>query len=258
MFQSFAATTRPSRGRRGWPRCARRWRARGWTASSCRAPTAPGRICRPLRRAAGLADRLHRLGRFAVVLPACGGRLRRRPLPVQVRAQVDLAGHFTPVDWPARPSPATGCGHAERRVIGFDPWLHSRRRWRAGVTLSRAGTSSTASGRPPAPPAGPRSASTPALAGETSATSAPGWPRRCARGPSRRGHHPARFALLAAEHPRRRHSPHAGGAGLRHPARRRARHALPGPRRLDAALPTISARASRCARPRPSSPRCAA
>jgi Xaa-Pro aminopeptidase len=64
---------------------------------------------------------------FCIVLPHIAGVFIDGRYRTQVKAQVDLA-HFTPVPWPeTRPGPWLADQLPNGGVVGFDPWLHTRK-----------------------------------------------------------------------------------------------------------------------------------
>ncbi|MFZ5710636.1 MAG: aminopeptidase P family protein [Pseudomonadota bacterium] len=64
---------------------------------------------------------------FCIVLPQIAGLFIDGRYRTQVKAQVDLAS-FTPVPWPeVRPGPWLAEQIPNGGVIGFDPWLHTRK-----------------------------------------------------------------------------------------------------------------------------------
>ncbi|MDS9466161.1 aminopeptidase P family protein [Paracoccus sp. MBLB3053] len=83
-----------------------------------------------------VADRDARLGwltgftgsaGFAIVTPDLAGVFIDGRYRVQVKSEIDL-GHFTPVNWPeTKPAAWLRKALPEGGMIGFDPWLHTRR-----------------------------------------------------------------------------------------------------------------------------------
>ena len=159
---------------------------------------------------------------------------------LQVQGQVDTdrfevrrIPEDKPADWLAEALPRGG-------RLGFDPWLHTAREVEEltealgprQVGLVRvANLVDRAWPDQPPPPARPIVAHPVALAGRDVGREARrDRPRAGGAGSGGGGADAARFHRLAPERARRGHRPHAGGARLRHPGRRRAGRALHRPR----------------------------
>ena len=128
MFQSFDVTARPEQGPPRLKALRERLAAEGLTGFIV--PRAD------LHQGEYVAERDQRLqwltgftgsAGFCIVLPQIAGVFIDGRYRTQVKAQVDLA-HFTPVPWPdTKPGPWLVEQLPNGGVVGFDPWLHTRR-----------------------------------------------------------------------------------------------------------------------------------
>ena len=176
---------------------------------------------------------------FAAVLARVAGIFVDGRYRVQVREQVDTRRVHARGLARNRAGRLADGALPDGGSIGFDPWLHTSReidRLEAalslrGIALRAVETRWTRSGRParPAPRRRPWP-SPPSIAGQDlgqkRAEIAANAGRCRAIGG---GADPARFHLLAAQHPWRRPAAPAGGAGLRDPRRAGACDAVLGP-----------------------------
>jgi Xaa-Pro aminopeptidase len=176
MFQSFDAKTTPDQGP---PRVAdlrAEMQAEGVDVFLVpRADRFQGEYVAPVRRTAGLADRVHRLGGLRRDPGRRAGLFVDGRYRVQVRAQADM-GTFTPVDWPETKLEDWLIDALPRGgVVGYDPWLHTGGRGRAadqGAGTDRQITLRPVDNlvdrdldRPPRPAHGPRHRMARALCG---------------------------------------------------------------------------------------------
>ena len=226
LFQSFEDRATAPAARRASPRCAPNSRGAGSTASSCRAPTASRtNTCRP-RRAAGLAHRLHRLGRARDRAGRPRRPVRRRPLPgagARGGRRRDLHRRASGRDSAAGLDRGQPAGRRQARLFAVAAY---RRRRRAARQSLRGRGREPRPGRRQSDRCDLDRSSAAAVrrggahdlryAGEDTAEQAHARARRDGKARRRHagGHRPAR-GVVAVQHPRQRRSAHAGGARLR-------------------------------------------
>ncbi|MFN0113909.1 MAG: aminopeptidase P family protein [Paracoccaceae bacterium] len=128
MLQSFASTARPDQGPPRLAALRDRLAAEGLTGFLVpRADMHQGEyVAAHDERLQWLTGFTGSAG-FCVVLPHIAGVFVDGRYRTQVKAQVDFA-HFTPVPWPeTKPGPWLVDQIPNGGVIGFDPWLHTRK-----------------------------------------------------------------------------------------------------------------------------------